>query len=176
MRSLSRTLVLAVGLALVVGCASKPTTTMRVKTSSAVVGTVAQHRTYSHETADQAPAGYVATTLTPEVLEKVRRQIDVEMEKKGYQLVPAGEVVVRISAGVREALDQPTGRAAVEGAPVERDRVGSLVIDVFERSSEGHLFHGYARDEIYGNGPKDAQIQEAVRKILEPLPVRNPTM
>lgn len=170
--------VLALGAlaAFAVGCASNPTSTMRVKTNSAVVSTVAEHRTYSHETAEQAPAGYAETALTPEVLEKVRQQIDVEMEKKGYQRVPVGDLVVRISAGVRAGLEEPTGTAAVQGAPVTRDRIGSLVIDVFDRENQGHLFHGYARDQIHGDGPKDTQIDEAVKKILEPLPARTPTL
>ncbi|HVH48040.1 MAG TPA: DUF4136 domain-containing protein [Labilithrix sp.] len=165
--------VAALGCALALGCHKTPGSTMQVRTNSAVVGSVAHHRTYSHQTADQAPAGYSTASITPELLEKVRRRIDVEMEKKGYVLVPSGDLVVRISSGVRVVDDQPAGSMALAGAPVEPDRVTSLVIDVFERNSEGHLFHGYAKDELHSKQATDKQIDEAVTKILEPLPARN---
>lgn len=144
---------------------------MQVKTNSAVVQNVARHRTYSHETAALPPAGYATTALTPEVLEKVRRRIDVEMEKKGYVLVPAGDLVVRISSGVRTVEDHPTGAAAAAGAPEEHDQIGSLVVDIFDRANEGHLFHGFAKDEVHADA-NDEQINKAVTKILEPLPSR----
>ena len=153
------------------GCHKTPDSTMRVKTNSAVVANAAQHRTYSHEEAPVAPAGYARTTLTPEVLDKVRRRIDVEMEKKGYVLVPSGDLVVRISAGVRTVEDQPTGASNAAGAPAEQDRLGALVIDIFDRENEGHLFHGFARDEVHGDANEE-QINRAVMQILEPLPSR----
>jgi Domain of unknown function (DUF4136) len=165
-------LAVALGTFAITGCHQTPDRTMRVKTNSAVVSSAAQYRTYSHETAAEAPAGYAPTSLTPEVLAKVRRRIDVEMEKKGYVLVPAGDLVVRISSGVRTTEDQPTGRAAAVGAPVEQDRLGALVIDIFDREHGGHLFHGYARDELRSEDLDEQQINGAVTKILEPLPAR----
>jgi len=164
--------VVALAAAAVCSCHDAAQSTMQVKTNSAVVSNVARHRTYSHETAPRAPAGYETTAFTPELLGKVRRQIDVEMEKKGYVLVPSGDLVVRISSGVRTAEDQPTGSAAAAGAPGEQDRIGSLVIDIFDRANEGHLFHGYAKDEVHSAGATDDQIAAAVTKILEPLPSR----
>lgn len=158
--------------AAVTACHKAPRDTMRVETNSAVVSNVARYRTYSHETASSAPIGYAPTALTPEVLEKVRWQIDAEMEKKGYVLVPSGDLVVRISSGVRTVESQPTGGAAAAGAPAERDRVGTLVIDIFDRANEGHLFHGFAKDEIHTAVVDDKQIKEAVTEILEPLPSR----
>ena len=163
--------VFALAVAVLGGCHKTPDSTMRVKTNSAVVSSVAQHRTYSHETAPVAPAGYAPTAFTPEVLEKVRRRIDVEMEKKGYVLVPSGDLVVRISAGVRTVEDQPNGGANAAGAPADRDQHGALVVDIFDRSNEGHLFHGYARDEVHADADED-QINRAVMQILEPLPTR----
>jgi len=144
---------------------------MRVKTNSAVVSSVAQYRTYSHETAPVAPAGYSPTKLTAEVLEKTRRRIDVEMEKKGYVLVPSGDLVVRISSGVRTVDDHPTGAVNAAGAPEDRDRLGAIVVDIFDRANEGHLFHGYARDEVHADANEE-QINRAVMQILEPLPSR----
>ena len=153
------------------GCHKTPDSTMQVKTNSAAVSNVARYRTYSHETASLPPAGYAPTAFTPDVLAKVRRRIDVEMEKKGYVLVPSGDLVVRISSGVRTVEDQPTGTAAAAGAPVDHDQVGALVIDIFDRANEGHLFHGYAKDEVHADAD-DEQVDKAVMHILEPLPSR----
>ncbi|MBX3224273.1 MAG: DUF4136 domain-containing protein [Labilithrix sp.] len=169
---LPRILPLAALALVAVACHKTPESTMQVKTHSAVVSNVARYRTYSHETAESAPKGYAPTAFTPEVLERVRQRIDVEMEKKGYVLVPAGELVVRISSGVRTVEDEPTGATVAAGAPVDLDRIGALVVDVFDRSNEGHLFHGYAKDELRTKDATDAQIDTAVRTILEPLPAR----
>lgn len=174
-RLLSR-VVPVVGLALValaVGCHQTPGSTMQVKTNSAVVASVAQFRTYSHQTASTAPAGYVEGAFTQDALERVRRRVDVEMEKKGYVLVPNGEIVVRISSGVRNVIDEPRGSVALAGAPVQQTQIGSLVIDIFQRENEGQLFHGYARDELHHREATDLQINTAVQKILEPLPARS---
>ena len=164
------TLALAFALA---GCHKTPDSTLQVKTHGAVVANAARYGTYSHETAPSPPVGYARGSLTPEVLEAVRRQVDVEMKNKGYVLVPSGDLVVRIATGVRTAPDAPTGAAAAAGAPVEEDWVGALVIDLFERNGAGHLFHGYAKDELRAERISDEQIRAAVTKILEPLPPRD---
>lgn len=162
--------VVALSLAVLGGCHTDPGSTMRVKTNAGVVSNVARYRTYSHETSSKPPQGYAAQ-FTPEVLAKVRQDIDVEMQKRGYMLAETnGDLVVRISGGVRLVQDEPTGSAALAGAPVELDRVGALVVDIFDRQNQGHLFHGYARDELRGQSATDAQIRSAVTKILEPLP------
>lgn len=157
------------------GCHASPTSTMYVKTNSAVVSSVAGYRTYSYETTAPTPNGYSATTITPDLLEKARRRIDVEMTKKGYELVPDGELRVRLSSGVRTTLDQPTGSAAAAGAPEEPDHLGVLVIDIFDRTNEGHLFHGFARDTFQSAKATDDQVSTAVATILAPLPARDPS-
>jgi hypothetical protein len=144
---------------------------MQVKTNSAVASNVAKYRTYSHETAEKAPQGYATTRFTPEVLEKVRQDIDFEMQKRGYVLAESNsDLVVRISSGTRVVTDEPTGGSALAGAPTETDRVGALVVDIFDREHQGHLFHGYAKDELRAGEATDKQIKGAVTKILEPLP------
>jgi hypothetical protein len=169
-RVLPALLVCAAG---VVGC-NTPGNTMQVKTNSGVVSNVARYRTYSHANAALAPAGYSSTAYTPEVLDKVRARVDFEMEKRGYTLVPAGDLVVRISSGVRTKVDEPTASANAAGAPLKRETIGGLAIDIFDRENEGHLFHGFARDEINAKSLTDQQISAAVETILEPLPSRLP--
>ena len=154
-----------------VGCHQTPGSTMRVQTNSAAASNVARYRTYSHETADKAPRGYATTAMTAGTLDKVRADIDMEMQKRGYvHAETGGDLTVRISAGVRVVDDQPTGGAAQAGAPSDQDRIGALVVDIFDRENSGHLFHGYARDELHTDSATDAQIRSAVTKILAPLP------
>lgn len=155
-----------------VGCHPSPTSTMQVRTNSAVVQNVANYRTYSHETAYSAPAGYATTNLTPEVLERVRTRIDIEMMKKGYVFVPSGELVVRISSGVRTKTEEPRGSAAAADLPAKPEQIGALVVDIFDRENDSHLFHGYAKDEIHTAMATDEQISTAVSTILAPLPSR----
>lgn len=143
---------------------------MLVKTNGAVVSNVARHKTYSHETAAQPPVGYVPTRMTPAVLDKVRQDIDADLQRKGYVLANDGELVVRISQGVRSVREEPTGSSAVAGAPEIPDTRSALVIDVFERATNGHLFHGFARDDVDPTTIDEKKLNEAVTKILAPLP------
>jgi hypothetical protein len=162
---------LALPLLVLGGCNKTPDSTLQVKTHSAVVKNVARYRTYSHETAALPPQGYAVNRFTPEVLDAARREIDVEMQKRGYIRAEAnGDIVVRISSGVRTVEEEPTGSTARAGAPVMTDRIGALVVDVFDRQNQGHLFHGYAKDEMRGEKMSDTQIKTQVTKILEPLP------
>jgi hypothetical protein len=165
-RSAALVLVLTIAAA---GCSRPAASAMAVKTSSAVVAGVAQHRTYSHEDSRFAPHGYRAA-FGPETVAKIRAQIDAEMQRRGYVLAGDGDLVVRLACGVRVASDTPTGAAAAAGAPSSEDTLGIIVVDIFERGGEGQLFHGYARDELRGATMKEARIAEAVRKVLAPLP------
>jgi hypothetical protein len=143
---------------------------MTVKTSGAEVSSIARYKTYMHETAESPPEGYARGPLQPVVLEKVRLQVDASLQAKGYTLADNGELVVRISTGRRTTEDQPTGGAAIAGAPEKLENEGALVIDFIERASDKQVFHGFARDVAQGGVVKDEQLAQAVSKILEPIP------
>jgi hypothetical protein len=163
-----RVITIALGL-LIAACGS--TSSMTV-TTSGDVSSVAAYKTYSHATAKNAPEGYMREELRPELLERIRQEVDRQLQTKGYQPADNGELVVRISTGRRKVEDQPTGAAAAIGAPAETDEEGAIVIDIFEQSSQKQLFHGYAHDVIHGDEVKDAQVRAAVGKMLADVPAR----
>ena len=153
-------------------CKTGPAATMQVKTSGAQVAAMARFTTYSHEENLTPPPGYATGRMTPELLEKVRMQIDAHLQKKGYVLAPpgTGELVVRIAWGVRTVLQEPTGAAAKAGAPAQVDQVGKLVVDVYERANNSELFHGFAKDEIHSRDVNGTKVATAVDLLLEPVP------
>ncbi len=144
-----------------------------VKTTGAEVSSISRYTTYTFALAEHAPEGYARRMPPrPEVLEQVQRDVDAELQRRGYQPSPNGELVVRISTGSRIVEDQPTGGAAAVGAPAMEETEGALVIDIFERDSGRQLFHGFAHDVIRGEKVQNAQIAKAVSKILEKVPAR----
>ena len=167
-----RTLPVVVLLLLVTAaCGASSGSTMAVKTTGAEVSSLAHYRTYVHETAESPPEGFARGALRPVVLEKVRRDVDALLQAKGYVLDPGGELVVRISTGSRIVEDQPTGAAAIAGAPEKTEMEGALVIDIVERATDKTLFHGFARDVVPGGDVKDERVSQAVTRILQPIPV-----
>ena len=161
-----------VAFTLLEACATGPSSTLQVKTNSAVVANVAAHRTYAHAVAT-TPAGYSEGRLTPETLAMARTRVDENLDAKGYVLAPTEEeadMIVRLSSGIRLRVQEPTGASANAGAPTETDIVGKLVVDLFDRKTGGQLFHGYARDEIHRDDVDGKKLGTAVRLILEPIP------
>lgn len=167
-------LVAVAALAACGGSSSKTTSagSMRVKTTSADVSSLAGYTTYSHATAQNAPEGFTRGPLRPEVIEAARQDVDAELQKRGYVSADDGELVVRISSGSRVVEDQPTGAAAAVGAPATEEKEGELVIDIFERASGKQLFHGFARDVLRRDEIDERKIAKAVTKILERVPAR----
>lgn len=155
-------------------CKTGPASTMQVKTVSGQVADMARFATYAHEENLTPPPGYATGRMTPELLEKVRQQLDAGLAKKGYTVAPpgTGEMVVRISWGIRTVLHEPTGAAATAGAPTQADQVGKLVVDVYERGKDVPLFHGFAKDEIHSRDVNGDKVATAVELLLEPVPAR----
>lgn len=144
--------------------------TMQVTTQSAVIASMAGHKTYAFESIAPAPPGDAQWAGAPLAVAQVKERIDAEMQAKGYVLDPNPELVIRISIGVRKVIDEPKGSAALNGAPVTTNTVTDLEIDVFDREDNGHLFHGTARDELHHREVDGDKLAKAVRIILEPVP------
>lgn len=144
--------------------------TMQVTTHSAVISSMAGHKTYAFESIAPAPPGDAQWAGAPLAIAQVKQRIDAEMQAKGYVLDPNPELVVRISIGVRKVVEEPQGSAAINGAPVMTDTVTDLEIDVFDRANNGHLFHGKAQDELHHREVDGDKLAKAVRIILEPVP------
>ena len=146
---------------------------LRVKTDDAKVAMVARHRTYSQEIAQTAPGTYAKGELTPEVVQEMGRAVDQEMGQRGYSLVTdgSGELVVRIAAGSRTSLDQPTGSAAARGgASATEATERGIVIDIFERATNEQLFHGYGRYDANPASMDEKKVREAVARIAATIP------
>lgn len=146
--------------------------TMAVRTNSAVVGTVAGHKTYAYDAVAPAPPGDAQWEMASVAIAEVKTQIDEQMQARGYVLDEHPELTVRISIGVREVLKQPTGAAASArvDVPAMKRTTADLHIDIFDYSNGGQLFHGEAHDEVHHRQVDKDKLAKAVRLILEPLP------
>jgi len=151
----------------VVGCSPKP----QVRTQSTNAAGIAAHRTYLIELSETPPPGYAPAKRSKDVLEMARPKVDAELTRKGY-VAGTGEtdLVVRLSAGVRTVIDEPSGRVAVEGAPADVDEVSTLAVAIVDRKSGENLFSGAAKKEVHRKGIKDSDVAYAVTQILEPVP------
>jgi hypothetical protein len=149
---------------LVGGCDTpKPPT---VTTSGAEVSSLTRYGTYSYAPAEEAyaPEGYARGSPSPELLDRVRRDVDAELQQKGYRYAENGELVVRISTGTR-TVDRRIARGVRT-----LETQGALVIDILDRNSGAEIFHGLARDAIRNDKVDDEQIARAVSKVLEDVP------
>lgn len=153
-----------------VSCVADDPGNLRVKTSSTIISSMAGHRTYAYEAIAPAPPGDAQWSGSQDAIAEVKRQIDADLLRKGYQLSPRPELVIRISLGVRTVREEPTGSAAVQGAPAGTDTQQDLAIDVFDLSNGGHLFHGTASNPLHHREPGENKLAKAVRLILEPVP------
>lgn len=162
--------VMLVALALVAGCAREKAGTMQVKTSGTVVASMAGHKTYAYESIAPAPEGTVHWGGADVAIGQVKERIDGELQAKGYVLDPNPALLIRISVGVKTAVDEPQGSAALNNAPIMTNTVTVLSIDIFDHANNGHLFHGTAQDELHHREVDGDKLAKAVRLILEPVP------
>lgn len=131
-----------------------------------------RHRTYMHATAEYTPEGWGAPEGRPEVIEEIWQNIDSEMTKRGYQLAPDADLVVRMSGGRRTYDKEPMGAAAAAGATATEGIEGALVVDIFERSTHKQLFHGYAHTPLPNEKVEPGQIKKSVTKMFKDVPAR----
>jgi hypothetical protein len=172
-RSIARSGVSAIAIvtalaAVTAACGNK----VQVKTTSADVSSIARNRTYAHDPADGTPPGSSDPARAQQLLETARKQIDGELQRKGYALAAPGEadMIVRVTSAVRQVVDEPTGAMAAAGAPGELDTVGSLSIEIVERASRESLFRGVAKKEIHTRRVAENEVAAAVTEILEKVP------
>jgi hypothetical protein len=152
-----------------VGCGAS---SLEVKTTERSAAQIAKRKTYSHATAENTPSGgYARSEATPDVLAKIRQAVDAGLEGKGYIVAPSdtGELIVRISAGMRKQIDS-LGGAGRFGAPASSDTERGIAVDILEARSKEILFHGYARYDADPAVVDAAKIQEAVGGILVDVP------
>lgn len=155
--------------AAIVGCSSpKPD----VRTSSSNAAGIARHKSFSVEVSDTPPPGYSPAARSKNVMDMARPKVEAELARKGYVAATGAEsdLIVRLSAGVRTVVDQPSGRVAIEGAPADLDEVSTLAVTIIDRKSSESLFSGTAKKEIHRTTVKESDVAYAVTQILEPVP------
>ncbi len=138
------------------------------------------YRTFSFGTDEGSPAGFKSTPRTAEVERRMLPLIAAVLQEKGYAPAEAGkkgDVVVACASGQRKGIKRPT-QSSTHGAAdglsedEEEDFVeGGIVIDMFDGTNDGQVWHGAARAEVDPEKINDELLQRAVREVLAPFPV-----
>jgi uncharacterized protein DUF4136 len=134
----------------------------------------ARYHTFSFADAEGSPAGYAVSPRSAEVQRRIKPLIVAVLEEKGY--TPAtgkGDFVVAYGSGRREVTTRHSGPAKPEwlDEDEEEDFVeGSIVIDVFDGTNDGQVWHGASRAEINPEKIDPGQLERSVRKVLAPYP------
>lgn len=137
-----------------------------------------QYRTFSFGGPEASPKGFKSSPRTAEVEKRMQPLISSVLEEKGY--VPAdagkkGDVVVACASGSRKGIKRPVQntRGDTSGSDEEADFVeGAIVIDMFDGTNDGAVWHGAARAEVNPDKIDEQLLQRAVREVLAPFPVR----
>lgn len=150
--------------------ATKPQVSTTGKASAAAVGS---HKSYFLLIVETPPQGYAPAKRSQQVLEMAKPKIDAELAKKGYAGVASeseAELIVRVAAGVKQVVDQPTGSAQIAGVDSEVEELSTLAINIVDRTTGDSLFAGSAKKEIHSKSVKDSDVTAAVTGILAPVP------
>jgi hypothetical protein len=106
----------------------------------------------------------------------IRAAIDRAMENRGYRKVDLGEaeLVVTFAVGLRpdiriEGADTQYGLFTKKGDS-PRYWEGRLSIDLFERSTRRHVWHGWARRPLDRGADPKVVIDEAVAAVMKEFP------
>lgn len=138
-----------------------------------------QYRTFSFGTDEGSPAGFKSTPRTAEVERRMLPLIAAVLQEKGYAPAEAGkkgDVVVAYASGQRKGIKRPaqSSRGAADGLAEDEEAdfvEGGLVIDMFDGTNDGQVWHGAARAEVDPDKIDDELLQRAVREVLAPFPV-----
>lgn len=153
-----------------------------VRSHSAALATAPfpQYRTFSFGTDEASPAGFKSTPRTAEVERRMVPVITAVLQEKGYAAAEAGkkgDVVIACASGARKGIKRPASSSthgAADGLSddEEDDFVeGAIVIDMFDGTNDGQVWHGAARAQVDPDKIDDELLQRAVREVLAPFPV-----
>ncbi|MEO6419537.1 MAG: DUF4136 domain-containing protein [Polyangiaceae bacterium] len=139
-----------------------------------------QYRTFSFGTGESSPAGFKSSPRTAEVERRMLPIVAAVLQEKGYAAAETGkkgDVVVACASGARKGIKRPasaSSHGAADGLAddEEEDFVeGAIVIDMFDGTNDGQVWHGAARAEVNPDKIDDQLLQRAVREVLAPFPV-----
>jgi hypothetical protein len=155
----------------------RPTCAQRIQTDYDHSANISQFHTYSW--------GRVHTT-NPLFEERIRQEVDRDLQAKGWQLEPNGGQVIVTAVGARQNKQEYQtfydgfgpgwgwrgwrGMGETE-TTVENVPVGSLIIDIYDGSSHNLLWRGNSEDTLSKDTEKNIdKVNKAVDKMLEKFP------
>lgn len=152
---------------------------VQAKSASLATAPFSQYRTFSFGGPEAAPKGFKSSPRTAEVEKRMQPVISAVLEEKGYAPAEAGkkgDVVISCASGSRKGIKRPTSQSshgAADGLANddESDFVeGAIVIDMFDGTNDGAVWHGSARAEVNPDKIDDQLLQRAVKEVLAPFP------
>jgi uncharacterized protein DUF4136 len=144
-----------------------------IHTANLPTAPFAQYHTFSFGDAEGSPQGYKMSPRSVEVQRRLKPIIAGVLQEKGYTPAPGkGDFVVAYGSGRREGdvfhpekshdwLDENEDDDFVEG---------SIVLDVFDGSNDGQVWHGATRAGINPEKIDAAQLDRSVRLLLAHYP------
>ena len=136
----------------------------------------ARYRTFSFESGEGAPGGYKTSAASAGIQSRMKPLITAALEKKGYSQAPGkGDFVIRFGSGRRDASVERHEPSPHLSSFMEEDETqdfveGALVIDAFDGSNDGQIWHGSARTEINPGHVDDALLAKSVDEVLAKFP------
>ena len=189
-RSLRTQLWLAVsGTCLALACASPIKTAFDADPSV----NMTSYKTYAWISADSliGPTEGVieGNYISPLDDQRIRRQVDSQLQTKGYRPTDRAQadLIVTYGVGSKEKIrvtDSP-GRSSYyyggygygswyqgSSVNVQQYTEGTLTIEFFDRKTKDAVWVGWGSKRLSKSNERDEVIQEAVQKILAPLPAQ----
>jgi len=102
--------------------------------------------------------------------------IAAALEKKGYtQASGKGDFVIRFGSGRRDVEVEHGSSSSHLDSFMEEDESndfveGAIVIDAFDGSNDGQIWHGSARTAINPNKVDDSLLSQAINDVLVKFP------
>jgi hypothetical protein len=152
-------------------CAATSSPNVRVETDSSAVASFAAYRTFAFGLAGTPPPPFQVSGRSFEAERRMRSLVAAELVRKGYaeQAGPAHpDFVVTLASGYTD--DPPFGGEAPLFEVAEK---GTIVIDAFDTSRTGQVWHGTGEMEVDPKQINDQQLlQIGVERVLASFPAR----
>jgi hypothetical protein len=161
-----------VGLSLAACQAATNATEPEIRTVASPSAPFAQYRSFSFALSEQPTPGYPPSVESFEIERHVRMLIVDTLNQKGYtEDTGKSDFVVRFRSGRMEVMDSATSQGGESTRSPTRVEQGELAVDVFDTSTQTHVWQGTAVAII---DPKamDAGLRRAVEQLLGRFPAR----
>jgi hypothetical protein len=147
---------------------------VRAHSASLSTAPFASYHTFSFDSTEGAPGGYVMSPTSLAVQNRMKPLITSALENKGYSLSTyRGDFVVRYGVGRRRAqaehVRDPYQMSLEEDEPTDFVE-GAMIIDVFDGANGGQIWHGSARTEINTDKLDDTLLAKSVGDVLVKFP------